>query len=175
MVKKCLILFGLILSLNNCEKSSEFELIKEPYLGEGLRIDGYYYRMYFNDNTNHEAVEVYFLYRDGVLLYGGDKDFDSFTQIEDLYNQGSHDSAKDFQSFWGIFTIDGVSLNIKKWETKQGNNLPLFEMKCTILNDTSFVRNENSVSDRSGSVFPNDTFNFKQLLPKPDSLNQFVQ
>ncbi len=175
MVKKCLILFGLILSLNNCEKSSEFELKKEPYVGDNLQIDGYYFKKYFNENTNHEAISVYFMYRDGVLLYGGDNNFEGFEELEDFYNQGYYNLVMDIQYYWGTFSIEENNLNMKHWESGQGGNLPVIDLKCTILDDITFVIEEGSVSNSSGNIIFRDTFHFKQFTPKPDSLNQFVQ
>lgn len=152
----------LLVSLVSCEKwlyDDELTLKQQPYYGNELRTDGYYYYM------NHgELLDTYFLYRNGVIIHGvfADSLFVSDDVVSDLgkYN-------------YGVFQITGDSIMIEKWVLLPGRRRVLL-LSGNILNDTTFIltRSENS---NTGNVFQMDKlFHFHALSHKPDSTNNFI-
>lgn len=69
-MKKVLIIMAVMLTSYSCNKDGftddELSIEKTPYVGNQLRIDGYY-SCKFGD-----VYRIYFLYHDGTVLSGGD-------------------------------------------------------------------------------------------------------
>src|SRR5690606_18467830 len=76
-----ILVVGLIVSVSCCRgmfTDEELTLQREVYIGNELKIDGYYY--YFVPETNRTVI--WFFYRNGVVLHGGTYMSVDFDEIE---------------------------------------------------------------------------------------------
>jgi len=164
-----------ILFIGGCGKwykDEELVLEKQPYTGNALRLDGYYY----NRLDNGRILDTYFFYRDGTLLYGIETD--SLDNDLDKYDVWFTD--KEFLDFikkhkyrWGLFQIHGNSMYFERWVDSDGG-YPVGRFVCNILNDTTFFISTLEYP-HSGEAYPqNHLFHFHAFSPKPDSTNIFV-
>ena len=64
-------------------EDDELTLEPRPYDGSDLRIDGYYYRFF-----DAGLIQVYFFYRNGVILHGGDFKAEKLSEKEEMYRNG---------------------------------------------------------------------------------------
>lgn len=164
-----------ILFMGGCGKwykDGEMALEKQPYIGNALRLDGYYY----NRLDNGRILDTYFFYRDGTLLYGiGTEGLDN-----DLDKYDAWFADKEFLDFirkdkyrWGLFQIHDDSIFFERWVINDGG-YPVGRFVCNILNDTTFFISSIE-SPHSNEVYPqNYMFHFHAFSPKPDSTNIFV-
>lgn len=163
-MKNALALLLILLALNGCKafKDDELSLTKQPYNGDKLKMEGYYYEI--NPHTNGIG-EAAFLYRDGTMLFcgGSGENDDPFGFIENLLASPDFiEHAKEHAFYWGVFQIDGSAIQYERWYQSDGA-LPVRRSEGNILNDTTFVVDDNTV------------FHFRHYTPKPDSTNQFIQ
>ncbi len=82
---KYFILFLIMGLFNSCRKalisnSEKLHLSKHDYIGNNLRLDGYYYQ--FIDNTYFRPI---FFYRDGTALFPGGNHL-SLVELDDYIN-----------------------------------------------------------------------------------------
>jgi hypothetical protein len=148
-------------------------LVKTFYTGNELRMDGYYYEMH-NDLTT-----VYFLYRDGIILYAYSHRNKSLDEIEaemlnnDMYN-GNRNKKGD-KARWGVFLIDGNNIQFERWDASTGGGLPAIKCSGYIENDTTFriIRTYSSETKKEYSV--DWVYHFKQFANKPDSTNVYIK
>ena len=138
---------------------------RRDYIGNELRMDGFYYSKEKVRNEDHYTV--YFLYRNGVLLYPGT--FlgpldDVKDELRDLENYSFSKTHGDITN-WGVFVIENNTITIEKWWPGNGYNAPVVKTNGTIKNDTSFTLNRSSFID----------YFFTPFSPKPDSTNTFIE
>ena len=73
-MKTVLLVLFLTFVMTSCKsddgllKDDDLSLSRKEYTGNQLRIDGYYY---FNYTNEEDYVRVYFFYKNGMILYGG--------------------------------------------------------------------------------------------------------
>ena len=168
-------MFILVGSFSSCSKWHDDEkltLPKQPYLGNELRTDGYYY--YTMDSEYFRSIT--FFYRNGVVFQPiGDahslQEVDEYV-INKLVGENSY---HDVQWSWELFNIENDRILINYWVPPKPHQCYIEE--GTILNDTTFVlqryyRMENGEVTDEGNI--NETFHFRQFSPKPDSTNMFI-
>lgn len=151
-------------------KDEELTIVKQPYDGNELRLDGYYYYM-------HDGIifDTYFFYRSGVLIYGGASGpdyIDPINNIDHVFLSDAfvHSLHKDN---YGVFLIQGDSIVFEKWGLIQGPK-PVDRYSGKIMNDTTFIINRTE-SPYSGEYHQNERlFHFHAFFPKPDSTNIYV-
>ena len=165
--KILLILVVLLCGCNKMFKDEELLLSKTPYLGDELRIDGYYYRQLPPDKYN-----ILFLYRDGIMIY-----YICFLtdlqQIEDRI-PSIYEEIKNSKLRWGVFVISDYRIQYSGWGTSVGGGLPTYKSIGIIENDTTFHITKDINSD--GREFEvNEMYHFRQFSPKPDSTNNFIK
>jgi hypothetical protein len=160
MVKQT-VLFIIFLFLLGCD-CEELTLQRENYMGNELRIDGFYAtKLYRYDPF---ITSIYVLYNNGVLFEPGGIEGDN---SEDLLDFMSSLKDRDFNSgygdrtFWGIFIIDGNNILIEKWFPSA--SCAPEQLKGEITSDTSFILENN-----------NEEYIFYEYSPKPDSTNIFI-
>lgn len=162
-MKNALFFLFTTLLLTSCDKAfkdDELTMDKKPYLGNELKLNGYYYDINPNTNGIGEAV---LLYRDGTMLFcgGSGEEENPFDFIDNLLASSdfiNHAQAHKF--YWGVFQINDTQLQYERWYQSDGG-LPVGHSEGTILNDSTFI-----VDD--------EVFHFRYYTPKPDSLNDFI-
>jgi len=156
----------------NIFKDDELSLEKESYEGEQLRIDGYYYQ-----EVDSVIYNVYLFYTNGVILYSGSNfsDHDEiFSYIDDEFFV--NEAHKNHKSMWGVFQIDGNLIKFERWYPSQPP-LKAYVREGEVLNDTTFKITESyrmKDGEKTERKERDETFNFKEFSPKPDSTNKFV-
>jgi len=168
------ICFFLGCSKNGLFKDDELSLERQKYEGSQLRVDGYYFLRY-SVNGNHRNI-IYFLYRDGTLLYG-DTPLDSeINEIEEEFKSGEfYNYAENRKAHWGLFEIDGNSIKFERWY--QSSPYKAYVREGEVLNDTTFKITQSyrmKDGEKTERKERDETFNFKEFSPKPDSTNKFV-
>lgn len=152
-------------------EDDKLSITKRPYLGSDLRFDGYYYR------ELNGYLTVYFLYRDGTVLYASTFTANELESQEDQYRSVQWQAqVKGIKHRWGLFDIDGGNILFERWDPSDPP-LKVLTREGIILNDTVF-----NIKKLYRSVDGNVTdlelideiYKFKQFSPKPDSINVFV-
>lgn len=158
------------LMINNCKDSfqdEKFTLIKRPYNGNELKIDGYYYK-YRNENL----VSVYIFYSNGISFTTG-WDYNK-AKFEEMINSGTLASNSNIYN-WGLFIIEDKTVEVEHYFTKDDLNSRVYIKSGMILNDTTIHFTKYMRSNGTEVEAINDTFHFKQFSPKPDSTNRFIK
>jgi hypothetical protein len=144
----------------------ELSLERRPYLGEELRLDGYYYRSYTtSEGTRYTA---YLLYRDGVIRYGGNS-VDLATIEEKIA------LPADRRYDWGVFHVDGDRIKFEMWFPPTKGYTSAYLRSGHVLNDTTFVITELRRARGGERSSLEETYRFRAFSPKPDSTNPYVQ
>ena len=169
-----LVFFSLSICLiyNGCKKifkDDELSLPREPYYGNAIKLDGYYYYQ-----TNNDLTRVFFLYKNGVMF-----DAMSYTSInlDDVEKEMIEccDKIRSWKYSWGIFVIRGNSLEAEGWRSVGWTRkLPIYKFYYSIENDTTlcFIKEVDLSSGRE--TVRNEIYHFRQFSPKPDSTNNFI-
>ena len=165
--------FSVLIIMGSCNQweNEKMTLVKQPYNGSELRLDGYYY-----DMEDGKIWSTYFFYRNGILHYGIASDtlgnnldmYDTWF-ASDYYLQRLRTGRRR----WGLFEIHDDSIVFERWGILEGGD-PVLRFSGRILNDTTFIitRCENP---HSGDVCQEqDLYHFRQFSPKPDSTNMFI-
>jgi len=87
---------------------------RKVYTGNDLRVDGYYYR-YLGEGTNRQ-ISIYFLFRNGILLWAGPFADSTIATVEEQFRSGFYYNAvKEDKASWGVFEVDGSNIIYEKW------------------------------------------------------------
>ncbi len=172
-MKIILLIMTVMFFSNSCRKcifaDEELTLSKEPYTGNQLKIDGYYYQKKDND-----VFAVYFFYNDGTMLYGGggfslNKNYEAqFTSQEWI------SLVKKSKIRWGVFNIDSNKISFERWYPSSGGGLPVYIRSGNIQNDTTFTITKSIHSKTGEEEKEYEVYHFKAFSPKPDSTNNFI-
>jgi len=161
IIKKIIVLFSII-SFYGCDK--ELKIERTPYIGNELRIDGYYYEM----GKNGQIWNTFFFYRNGLVLNGGSSNINE--TLEDLDNNFVSEAFKNSigKYNWGVFIIDGENITINRWTYSPGlgSGLPTLLQDGKIVNDTTFYFKQEEEQS---------FYHFRQFNSKPDSTNNFIK
>lgn len=181
MVKRILLFFVVIaLSAGSCsEKNIPVSLKKVEYIGNQLRIDGYYY------SVLDDYINLAILYRDGFCIHTCTKKLndigpDTLNYIENkLLNNNYIFKIKNVPAHIGIFKIKNTDIEIEVWDdpgSKMGRGIiTTFSYYGKIPNDTTFNVYK-IVNNRSSKTFTEDlTYHFVKSDSKPDSTNTFIK
>jgi hypothetical protein len=148
-------------------RDDELLLQRQPYIGNQLRIDGYYYCQ----EDNGTIVE--YLYRNGIILSAYHFSTTNLNEVETKMLT-EYDILKQDKSRWGVFIIYGNNIEYSAWSTSVGGGLPAFKCIGTIDNDTTF-RIIKSINSDGKEFDYNQIWHFRQFSPKPDSTNNFIR
>ena len=152
-------------------KDEELTLVRKPYLGNELRIDGYYYHMSLNSNT---FDDTYCFYRDGTVVWlsGTPPGVSPFVHMEEVLNY-YNGGAPVYKTDFGLFQINDSTIAINHWWPNEGY-LPAYLLEGIILNDTTFLINS-STHVKTGEIREGHrVFHFQAFSPKPDSTNTYI-
>jgi len=170
---KRFILFFLILSscMSCCREDDLLRNTREDYIGDDIRIDGFYYSFFQGEIHN-----VLFLYRNGVFfkVISDEKKRTKPEEVQTLLTEDRLERYKTHKDLWGIFIIKNNNILLDKWTwAGLGWKTTVIE-SGTILNDTSFVITKRD-NLREGIKDSNETYYFYPYSPKPDSTNIFIK
>ncbi len=172
MVRYSLILF-LIFVLGSCNDSLLL-LDREEFIETSLKLGGYYYSP-FKTHSGDRFI-TYFLYKNGVLLYGGSPLVNEIHVRENEYKDGTYgDYTKGNKTDWGVFQIKEDSIVIERWGATSGYSLKTAMYYGEILNDTTFLMKKYKSNYGGGIQSIQDTFYFRSFSPKPDSTNNYIK
>jgi len=176
MVKRIYLLIGIIL-LTGCDtRLRELTMKKTLYLGDELRIDGYYYsNPILYEYTNETPIRVAVFYRDGFCFHTwgepANQDTLGYIEREVLLNEAYIAKLKKEPTQIGVFRIIYPNIELETWE---GRSCP-FSYFGKIINDTTFIINKKVNNNMGKSFSENLTYQFQQFSQKPDSTNSFVK
>ncbi|MCC5918047.1 MAG: hypothetical protein JJU02_12060, partial [Cryomorphaceae bacterium] len=131
-----LIIATTLLSL--CKKDrhdDELHLQQTPYLGDELRIDGFYFR----EKEHSNSTQVFFLYSNGIILGGSSFQNPNWEQnLINAINSGSYrNTTLKYKDSWGLFEIEDSILRFEKWYPNSPGPKRAFVREGVILNDTT--------------------------------------
>jgi hypothetical protein len=159
-------------SCKTCKEGREDELCSDLQWNESnaLRLDGYYYREY----SDPPRREIFFLYKNGVMMNGGLVNLDELTAVEASYANGIYYLENSgFISRWGQYKIENEHFSFEKWYPST-NNWIAYIKDGIVVNDTTFHIVTSSTCDVSDFNIRDETYHFKKFGPKPDSTNQYI-
>jgi len=178
MVKRIYLLIAAIL-LTSCVTwlDRDLRMKKIPYLGDELRIDGYYYsniEYYSSLDGIRGSIGVAVFYRDGFCIYTEvspvNQDTLNYIENEFLLNKAYINKLKNNYGGLGVFQIMDTDIQFEVWLYKSDSQIHYGK----IVNDTTFITNKRV--SMSNKTYPeNLTYRFKQFSPKPDSTNVYVK
>jgi hypothetical protein len=170
MKNKILIHILLAIALfSSCDKLFEDDkltLKREPYVGNELRMDGYYYE------TTGTRVLVF--YRNGTVNDFGGINLNEMDRFEeDMFTN----QLRNLKRSWGVFQITEDEILYERWFFSPPPSINTYFFRGKILNDTTYVINE-MYRLKNGKKYDvseeNYTYKFKRLDHKPDSTNQYI-
>ena len=154
---KIAIALYIMLVIHACT-DDKLEIERIPYIGNELRIDGYYYKMY-----NDRILTTFFFYRNGLTLDGGGANINKSLEDKDSSFRSEAFIKSIGKYSWGVFVINGGNITINRWTYSPGlgSGLLALMQKGQIVNDTTFYL------EQSGKQY---FYHFRQFSPKPDSI-----
>lgn len=165
--------------VTSCRSFEPFSISRQEFVGNHLKLDGYYYSL---DNNKNRA---FFLYRNGIYH---NRLWDGFgyyiTNIDSLDKQlvksSLQESKYPTQYSWGIFNVVGSTIRIERWLAGVGGPYPTQMLIGEIKNDTTlYFHTQIGDSSNSGGKKKtykiDDIYHFRQFSPKPDSINSFIK
>lgn len=156
--------------------NEDLTFVRTDYEGDQLKIDGYYYHWYGKPFNDESLIKILFLYRNGITLWGGTFYADKIIIQEEQFKNGNfHNKDTKNPMFWGLFTIDSISI---QYEMLEGGPFRAMIDSGIILNDTTFVILKRKSSYGTLGIEEKalqDTFRLKPFSPKPDSINIYIK
>ena len=172
-MKLLIVMTMFLLGMGGCTKwreDEELTLPKQPYTGNELRTDGYYFQ------DGETAIIVMFLYEDGTMIHAGSIPVQEIPQKEEMFKNGEfYNHIKNNKTCWCVYRIEDDKIATNYWVSPKPYQC--FFEEGTILNDTTFViqkyyRMENG--EKTEETETDKTYHFRQFSPKPDSTNMFI-
>ncbi len=172
-IKIILLIITVVFFSNSCRKcifpDEELTLSKEPYTGNQLRIDGYYYLM-----DDYRINATYFFYQNGIIIHRGGWINNSLEELEKNFQTINWDKIKSNKLKWGVFNIDSNKISFERWYPSSGGGLPVYIRSGNIQNDTTFTITKSIHSKTGKEEKEYEVYHFKAFSPKPDSTNSFI-
>ena len=154
------------------EKSDKLHLPKTAYLGNQLRIDGYYYQFH-----NDQFFDITLFYDDGTALFPMGLETNLINVDNYIINSFvNKDDYKNVMYWWGVFNIDEDNILFERWYPSEAP-YKAYINEGKIINDTTFIiSNRYRIVDGVKTEIKevNDEYHFRQFSPKPDSTNTFM-
>ena len=105
-------------------KDSALSIRPTSFYGFNFKTSGYFYRSFKSDVPR---VEIFFFYKNGVVLYGEAPSKSQLEFHEESFKDGSfHDRVKERKIGWGAFSVD-ASQNKIQFETWGPSSGGLYE------------------------------------------------
>ena len=168
------LLILIVLVLSGCDleppwEHDELTFDKEPYLGDEIRTDGYWYEAYTTDGAG-TYYAAYFFYQNGVVRYAG-----AGPSLEDI----EADIIREIQSdddtpryHWGLFHVTRDRIKFERWYPAE--YVAAYIRSGSILSDTTFVITESRRSGGEDVRQRDELYRFRAFNPKPDSTSRYL-
>jgi hypothetical protein len=170
-LRNILALSVLVISFSSCfllgGDPENLSLERQPYNGDELRLDGYYYEM-----IDGVLYSIHFIYKNGVLVNVGGAD--SMEEFEEKLRKGVYDDLTNYRIGWGVFHIEGKNIKFEEWYPSSGGPMPTYIRAGEIINDTTFHITVSYKPDGSERREKDERYHFKEFSPKPDSTNPYI-
>jgi hypothetical protein len=169
------LLVGIILTLTSCFilKDDVLVLQKKQNIGMDIKLNGYWW--YWLDD-GRKAINTYFFYGDGIVLYGTAKEKTKIRQLEKDFVNGSFAiDAKKSKTGWGLFETESNKIKFETWEPSSGGGLSTVIRSGEILDKETFIITSVLSNYDHKTYARRDTYHFQYLMPKPDSTNTFIK
>jgi hypothetical protein len=155
-------------SCNTLFPDDQLTMQRVDYNGNELRTDGYYY--YFVQEQNRTVI--YFLYKNGVILWYGT--YLTFN-IDDIEKEIVNKSFKS-KDHWGVFIVNSNIIQYEMWiEAPSGVRACINRCSGYIENDSTLCFTESYNSGRNETRQIDEVWHFKQFDNKPDSTNVYIK
>ena len=167
-----LLITGLSVFQYGCtkEKYEDLPVSRQPYTGDEIRLNGYYYReiKYYDHAQEREAVDasIIFFFANGIKLWGGRYNADNLSEIavyEEKFRNGVF-YTKDDRANWATFFVNDNSITIHGW-AHYGNSW----RKYKLYKDYMTIIDRDNIRNSRGYVYK-----FKEFYGKPDSVCRFI-
>lgn len=156
--------YSLIILIIGCQDS--FVLKTTRFNPQVLKTNGY-----FVDKNK----SVYFLYNNGIILYGHSHYNETIKEMETHLVQLSNKNSSIYKNKvgWGVFRVIGENIEYDMWYPRA--DAPVYRRKGIILNDSTFKIT--SFAKPNGKEFNelDEIYHFRSFSPKPDSTNKFIK
>ena len=173
---KFLALFIMSTLFTQCEifKDDDFRLLPlTPYIGNQLRIDGYYYRVADGSNFKEGSIYSTFLfYENGITLNSGGVE-NNLEAMDEYIKRCTDYHFQKSKIGWGVFVIEDNTIKIEYWYPGPPHHFYMRE--GVILNDTTFHITKSYRSNGKEQKIKDEIYHFRQFSPKPDSTNVFIK
>ena len=141
--------------------------------GNELRTDGFYYGAPLADYQHATSYEILIFYKNGITLLPGSTQFEN---MENYMAVIGNSSQKNTKFMWGTFVVDNNRLQIEHW-TGGLCGSPVALRTYNILNDSTLILTQIRIKDGSTieDYKKNETYHFRPLSVKPDSVNNIIK
>jgi hypothetical protein len=164
-----LVVAGLSILLCGCNREifDNLPVERQPYTGDAIRLDGYYYRDFTEYHDPQNVIrKVIFFFGNGIWLWAGTTVANNTTEIEALEegfrNETYH--TKYDRSAWAAFFVDGDTITTEGW-AHNGHNWRKFKLH----KDYITIIDRDNIQDSREWIY-----HFKKFEGKPDSLSRFI-
>ena len=167
-----ILLVGSLLFILSCKVGyHDLSNPRQPYVGDEIRTDGYYFfmdtvdRVVLGDPQTEVVNRVYFFYRNGVMNYYNFP-FLELDSLEDWITDSLFVARrKQHPVGWGIFRVNANKIKIETWVMSTGGKHPTYKYSLDIVNDSTFYKKNSNQSM---------LFQFKEFINKPDSTSNYI-
>ncbi|MDD3738994.1 MAG: hypothetical protein PHP31_06840 [Lentimicrobiaceae bacterium] len=111
-MKTLILIFVIIIIIPSCQEMitwEEFTLNKTEYVGNQIKINGYYYQEWDNGTKFHGII---FLYKNGIVFQVGGSG--NISELDEYARQSFYfnNDVKDKKGFWGLYLIEDKKNNL---------------------------------------------------------------
>ena len=147
------------------KKYEDFPVPRQPYTGDEIRLNGYYYREW-TDYEQNIGIDVIFFFANGIELWGGIYNANDASEIEAVENNFRNGVfyTKDDRASWSVFFINDNTINTQGW-VHYGNSWRKYKLH----KDYMTIIDRDNIRDSNGNVYK-----FKEFYGKPDSVCRFI-
>lgn len=172
-----ILLFLLSFSCQKLITYKGFVLTQTSYIGNELRIDGYYYYIEQQANGNNKIRNISCFYKNGILLNmgGGASSLEEADEYIRRHYVESHPNLIYEYLKWGLFVIDNETIKFERYYPSDDITKWTYISEGVILNDTTFHITISYRSNGSDRYEKDEIYHFREFYPKPDSTNNFIK
>ncbi len=150
----------------------ELTLERKSYAVGSININGYYIE---DKPISEKYIEEIFLFENGITL-GFSDDNSEATRSGSIDVPKTNRSLKS-KAAWGVFRVNDSLIELEHWTPSASGCFKTQYERCNVLNDTTLVVTQIEYRE-AGKIVRSENvkkvFNFKPLLIKPDSTNNFI-